>query len=140
MLSAETLIVTGGCSGLGEATVRRLHQEGANVAIFDRSVEQGEALVQELGARAFFQEVDVTEQLEVLAGVNNVVSHFAQLTGVVNCAGLGAVGLTVNRAGQALDPASFNFVIKVNLVCHPTALSDPLPTVCALPPPPLHCH
>ena len=106
------LLVTGGCSGLGEAVVSVLSRDECNVAIFDCSGNEDH---KSLGSRVRLWVVDVTEPSEVTAAVKEACSHFGGLTGVVNCAGVGAAGLTVGRDGEPLDPSTFEFCIKVNL-------------------------
>lgn len=110
-LHGEAIIVTGGASGLGEATARLLHGDGASVAIFDRS--EPDHMPAE---RAMFVEVDVTDSDSVAKAVEKVVEKFGTLTGVVNAAGVGVAGLTVGRDGEPLDVSTFDFVLKVNLL------------------------
>ena len=63
-------LVVGGASGLGEATTRRLHADGAHVTIADVNAEKGDALVAELGERAQFVQADVTAPEQVQAAVD----------------------------------------------------------------------
>ena len=67
-ISGKTAYITGGASGLGEATIKRLHDAGANVMIADFNRQNGEAICKVLGARAGFAEVDVTKTETVKAG------------------------------------------------------------------------
>ena len=66
-LQGKTALVTGGASGLGEATVRRYHDHGANVAILDMNDERGEALATELGDRVQYFSGNVTDEDSVAA-------------------------------------------------------------------------
>ena len=112
-LRGETIVVTGGCSGLGEAVVSMLAAGECNVAIFDRS--GSEDSVKEFGLRVRLWVVDVTDPTEVSSAVQEVCTSFGGITGVVNCAGVGAAGLTVARNGEPLAPSTFEMCIKVNL-------------------------
>jgi NAD(P)-dependent dehydrogenase (short-subunit alcohol dehydrogenase family) len=69
-ISGAGALVSGGASGLGEATVRRLHEKGAHVVIADLNAEKGEALAGELGDRASFIETNVTDEGAVQAAVD----------------------------------------------------------------------
>lgn len=108
-------LVTGGASGLGEATVRRLHGQGAKVVVVDRDAGRGEALVKELGNHAVFARTDVTSSEEVQAAIDKAKS-MGPLRIAINCAGLGVVGRTLNKEGQPHDLELFKTVIGVNLV------------------------
>lgn len=112
--TGKTFFITGGASGLGKACVVHLHSEGANVAIVDRNVEDGEALASELGDRAIFCEVDVTSEESVAAAVQKTVEVFGTLNGCINCAGLGMGVLTVGRDGTPHKASGFDFLMKVN--------------------------
>jgi NAD(P)-dependent dehydrogenase (short-subunit alcohol dehydrogenase family) len=80
-------LVVGGASGLGEATARRLHQQGAELTIADVNVEKGEALAAELGAA--FAACDVREEEQVQTAVEEAVSAGGGLRICVCCAGTG---------------------------------------------------
>jgi NAD(P)-dependent dehydrogenase (short-subunit alcohol dehydrogenase family) len=111
----STFIVTGGASGLGEATVRSFHAAGANVVIADLNVELGEQLVAELGSRAAFQRTNVADEADAKACVALAVSRFGGLQGLVNCAGIGNAAKVLGKEGPlALD--AFSKVVTVNLV------------------------
>jgi NAD(P)-dependent dehydrogenase (short-subunit alcohol dehydrogenase family) len=114
-LSQAVALVTGGASGLGEGTVRRLHAAGAGVVIFDKNAERGAALASELGPRAVFADGDVTSEESVLAGMG-LAAELGTLRVVVNCAGSGMVGRTVDRNGAPHDFGTFEWVIKLNLI------------------------
>src|SRR5690606_28272584 len=58
-INGKTAVITGGASGLGEATVRKLHSMGAKIAIFDLQEDKGKAIAKELGDRVIFQKVNV---------------------------------------------------------------------------------
>jgi NAD(P)-dependent dehydrogenase (short-subunit alcohol dehydrogenase family) len=111
----STFIVTGGASGLGEATVRSFHAAGANVVIADLNTELGEQLAAELGSRAAFQRTNVADEADAKACVALASSRFGGLQGLVNCAGIGNAAKVLGKEGPlALD--AFAKVVTVNLV------------------------
>lgn len=114
-ITGISAVVTGGASGLGAATVRRLRAGGAKVMIADRNVETGNALAQELGEGALFAEVDVADEATMTAAFDRAVSQHGGLHVLVNCAGVGMAQKILGREGIH-DLDVFNFVIKVNLV------------------------
>ena len=70
----KVALVTGGASGLGEATVRRYVQQGARVAILDMNDERGNALAAELGENVIYQNVNVVDEAAVVAAIEAVVT------------------------------------------------------------------
>jgi len=107
-------IVSGGASGLGEATVRRLHEAGAHVVIADLNAEKGEALASDLGERASFVEVNVTDENAVQAAVDSVEAPRGLRVGVA-CAGIGwAQRVTGKQGPHPVD--LFRNVIEVNVI------------------------
>jgi NAD(P)-dependent dehydrogenase (short-subunit alcohol dehydrogenase family) len=108
-------LVTGGASGLGEATVRRLVAGGARAVIADLNEEKGNALAAELEESAVFVKTDVSSEGEVQAAVNLALEHFGGLNVLVNCAGVGMAMKTLGKEG--VHPLNvFEWVIKVNLI------------------------
>ena len=108
-------LVSGGASGLGEATVRRLHGAGAHVVIADLNREKGEALAAELGERARFHEANVTDADTIEAAVAAAAAAPAGLRIAVGCAGIGwAQRVTGKQGPHPLD--LFKNVVDVNLV------------------------
>jgi NAD(P)-dependent dehydrogenase (short-subunit alcohol dehydrogenase family) len=108
-------LVSGGASGLGEATVRRLHAGGARVVIADRNADAGAKLAHELGERAVFAHTDVTDEAQVGAAID-AAKALGPLRVAVNCAGIGWAKRTLARDGSPHDLATFGTVIQVNLV------------------------
>jgi len=114
-LKGKVALISGGASGLGGATAKRIIAGGGKVVILDRNEELGTSFVAELGENARFAKADVTSEEEVQAAVDMAVSEFGQLDIDVNCAGLGVAARTVSRTGpMALDP--FKMVIEINLI------------------------
>lgn len=120
-LSGASALVTGGASGLGLATVRRLTAAGASVTIVDLPGSDGEAIAAAEGA--FFAPADVTNADDVAAAVASAQSR-APLRAVVTCAGRGALSRVVQRDGTAGDSALFAAVVNVNLVGTFTVLAQ----------------
>ena len=108
-------LVTGGASGLGEATVRALRSRGARVAILDRPNSAGEALAKELGGEALFVPADVTSADQAAEAVRRTATTFGALHIAVNCAGVGAAMKTTGKQGP-MPLEMFEMVIKINLI------------------------
>ena len=114
-LAGSSALVTGGASGLGAATVRRLAGAGANVVIADVREDTGEALAGELGERTLFAKTDVTDADSMGQAVRTAVARFGGLHILVNCAGIGIAERVLGKSGPH-DLAAFNRVIQVNLI------------------------
>jgi NAD(P)-dependent dehydrogenase (short-subunit alcohol dehydrogenase family) len=114
-LSGSTFLITGGASGLGAATVRRLAQGGANVVICDLNDELGQRLAGELGPKARFVKTDVADEAAVQAAVGMAREAFGGLQGVINCAGIGTAMRVLAKDGPH-NLEVFTHVIRVNLV------------------------
>jgi NAD(P)-dependent dehydrogenase (short-subunit alcohol dehydrogenase family) len=107
--------VSGGASGLGEATTRLLVERGARVAIADLNDEKAEALASELGDSVVALHCDVTSEDEVTGAVSLAVEALGELRLAVGCAGVGWAEKTVSKRGpHQLQP--FETVIRVNLI------------------------
>ena len=113
-VSGATAVITGGAGGLGAATARRLHREGANVVLADVKAEQGQALAQELGQRAEFVNADVTSSEQLQTAMDLAATKFGGVHVLVNCAGIFLGERTLTRAGPH-DMDRFKKVIAVNL-------------------------
>ena len=114
-INGAAAVVTGGASGLGEATTRRLTAAGADVTILDKNSDLGEALAKELGGSVKFVATDVTNE-EQVAEAMALASESSPLRICVNCAGLGIAMRTVDKSGNPHDLKMFNLVINVNLI------------------------
>ena len=106
-------VVTGGASGLGEATVRALAATGARVSLFDWDAGRGAQVANEVGA--LYHQVDVGDPASVAEGFTAARSANGQERVLVCCAGIAPAERTVTRAG-AHDPAVFERVVRVNLL------------------------
>jgi 3-hydroxyacyl-CoA dehydrogenase / 3-hydroxy-2-methylbutyryl-CoA dehydrogenase len=108
-------LVAGGASGLGEATVRRLHSDGAAIVIADLNEDRGSALASELGERASFVRADVSDADAVQEAVAAATALPGGLRISVCCAGIGwAERVAGKRGPHGLD--RFETVIRVNLI------------------------
>jgi len=118
-LQNTTAIVTGGASGLGEATVRLLAEQGANVVILDLNQARGEALAEELGPQVKFHKTNVANETDVQAAIDLAVAAFGALHVAVNCAGVAEARKTLGKIDGMYGPHSFEVfekVIRVNLM------------------------
>ena len=112
-------VVTGGASGLGEATARELARRGAKVAVLDRDAERGEKVASEIGG--IFCEVDVTSEEKVAAAFAKARAAHGQERVLVNCAGVANAAKTVARdketkAAKAYPMQQFELAIQINLI------------------------
>jgi NAD(P)-dependent dehydrogenase (short-subunit alcohol dehydrogenase family) len=113
-ITDHAFIVTGGASGLGEASVRMLAAQGGRVVIADLDADRGSALASELGHAVRYVRCDVTSEADGQASVT-AAGELGPLRGLVNCAGMVIGEKTVGKDGpHRLD--SFARVIGVNLV------------------------
>lgn len=108
-------IVTGGASGLGEATVRNIVANGGKAVIADVQVERADQLVEELGENTLFVLTDVTSENAAQNAVDQAVEKFGHVNVLVNCAGIAIGERTVSKKGpHSLE--SFQKVIDINLI------------------------
>ena len=114
-LAGKTALIAGGASGLGEATARRLHQQGARVVIFDLNQERGEHLTAELGQNSLFIPGSVTDEADAQRAVDAALELFGALHINVNTAGIATPGRILGRQGP-LSLETFSKVIAVNLI------------------------
>ena len=112
-IEGKGAIVSGGASGLGEATVRRLHAAGAQVVIADVNPEKGEPLAEELGIA--FVQTDVREEDQVQAAVDKAAEAEGGLRIAISCAGTGIpIKVASSKGPHPLD--AFKVIIDINLV------------------------
>ena len=109
-------IVTGGASGLGEATTRALAAAGVAVTVLDLNEERGAALAAELGGHTSFVRTDVTDEASVQAAVGEATGKDRPLRIAVNCAGIGWAQRVLARDGSPHELAPFSRTVTVNLI------------------------
>jgi len=113
-IAGSTVLVTGSASGLGLATVRKLHGQGARVVILDLPSSQGDAVAKEFGDGVIFCPGDVTSADDV-ARAGPAAGELGRLRVAVNCAGIGNAVRTVGKNGPfPLD--AFTRVVTINLI------------------------
>jgi 3-hydroxyacyl-CoA dehydrogenase / 3-hydroxy-2-methylbutyryl-CoA dehydrogenase len=108
-------VVTGGASGLGEATVRAFVARGGKAVILDVQEERGTRLAAELGSTALFAKTDVTSEESVAGALDRAAAAFGRIDVAVNCAGIVTPGKVVGKNGP-LPLGQYEQVIRVNLV------------------------
>lgn len=114
-INGRTAIVTGGASGIGEATTRRLVEHGAAVAVFDLNETAADAQIAELGDNCRFYKVNVADETSVQSAIGEVEKDFASVDICCNFAGIGSAEKTFGKNGaHSLD--TFKRTIEVNLV------------------------
>jgi len=114
-IEGSVALVTGGASGLGEATVRKLVSEGGRVVIVDLNADRGKKLAAELGDLAAYVQADVSNADEVQAAVERATA-MGTLRAAINCAGIGFGMRTIGKDGTPHDLGVFQKVISVNLI------------------------
>lgn len=105
-LSGKVAAVTGGASGIGEATVRRFIAEGAQVAFADRDAERGKRVAAEItaaGGKAIFVEADVAKEAVAMGFVEQAEKHFGKLNILVNNAGIRLYQTVVEASAESWD-------------------------------------
>ncbi|MBW2200823.1 MAG: 3-hydroxyacyl-CoA dehydrogenase [Deltaproteobacteria bacterium] len=107
-------VVTGGASGLGEASVRTLINEGARAAILDFDEERGAQLVAELGDSVVFYKTDITDENAVQDAIDKTVDNFGGVHFAINCAGVATPAKVLSKRGP-ISIEQFNRVVQVNL-------------------------
>ncbi|MGE0045336.1 MAG: SDR family NAD(P)-dependent oxidoreductase [Hyphomonadaceae bacterium] len=117
--SSVSAVITGGASGLGLATLKKLRAEGVKVAIFDMNEKTGEAAAAETGS--VFCKVNVTDEASVDEGFAKARAANGQERILVNCAGTGNAIKTASRARETGEIKhfpidAFNMIIQINLV------------------------
>lgn len=113
-LNGAAAIISGGASGLGEATARELAAAGAKVVIADLNADRGKAVADEIGG--VFVRTDVADEASVQVSVQAAVDTGVPLRVIVNSAGIGWAERTVNRDGVPHSLETFKKVIDVNLI------------------------
>ncbi len=115
-IDGSVALVTGGASGLGEGTVRRLIAAGGKVAILDLPTSRGAELAAELGDAAMFAPADVRDTDQVAAAVAATVDAFGRIDVNVNAAGIAPAHRVVTRDGELFPLDLFRAAIDINLI------------------------
>jgi NAD(P)-dependent dehydrogenase (short-subunit alcohol dehydrogenase family) len=114
-IEGKSFIVSGGGSGLGEATARALVARGGRVVIADINAATGEEVATDLGDSARFARTDVTDEVAVRNALELAEESFGRIHGAVSCAGVGDPAKVLGKHGpHSLD--LFSRVIQINLV------------------------
>ncbi|KAI8933648.1 hypothetical protein NX059_009371 [Plenodomus lindquistii] len=118
-IADRTFIISGGASGLGLATARALHSQGAYVSLLDLNASNGAKTIADLGPRSKFFETDVSNTSSIAAAVAGSVAWAAEtgklIGGVIAGAGVGLPGLIVDKKNEPLSIESIDFVLNINL-------------------------
>jgi 3-hydroxyacyl-CoA dehydrogenase/3-hydroxy-2-methylbutyryl-CoA dehydrogenase len=109
------IFVTGGASGLGEAAVRSLHQQGATLVIADMNTERMEMLKNDLKDRVLVIKCDVTKEDDVKSAIEKTVATYGALHVALACAGVAWPSMMLTSKGS-LDIKSFQAVVNINLM------------------------
>jgi len=112
-LTGASAIVTGGASGIGEAAARQLAALGMRVVIADLQQDKGTAVANDIGG--LFVKCDVSSEDDGKAAVA-AASEMGPLRALVNSAGLGRPGRTIDRNNDPMEQSAFDFVIRINLL------------------------
>jgi NAD(P)-dependent dehydrogenase (short-subunit alcohol dehydrogenase family) len=112
-ISGSVALVTGGASGLGEATARRFTEGGGCVAIIDRPQSEGERVAKELGG--IFCPADVTSGPDIEEAVRQTAAKLGAIHVVVNCAGVGTASRTISKQGP-MPLEIFKKTVEINLI------------------------
>ena len=109
-------LVTGGGSGLGEATARLLAKRGARVTLLDLGRSKGGEVANDLGSGALFCEGDVTREDDIEAALEAAAGSFGPVRALINCAGIGSAARTVGKESKPFPLDVFRRTLEVNLI------------------------
>ena len=112
-VAGASAVVTGGASGLGAATARRLASGGMKIVVVDVQDDLGDAVAEQVGGA--FVHADVTDGGQVQAAID-AATEMGPLRALVNCAGIGPPARTLNRDGEPHELRQFERVIAINLI------------------------
>ncbi|QIC76315.1 3-hydroxyacyl-CoA dehydrogenase [Acinetobacter indicus] len=113
-IQGKVCVVTGGASGLGAATAQYLVEQGANVILVDMNQELGTQMAQQLGEKAQFKVLDVTDEAAVEQFFAEIEQHYGQLNGLVNCAGIAPSAKVLGKEGLH-SLSMFQKVLDINV-------------------------
>ena len=115
-ISKVVAVITGGASGLGQATAEAIVARGGKVMIVDRDAQKAAETAASLGDQAAWVEADVTSEESVKAAIAATMDRFGAIHVCVNCAGVGSAMKTVGRENKPHDLGVFETVVKINLI------------------------
>ncbi len=115
-IEGKIVLITGGASGLGQATAQAVVAKGGHVMILDRDATRAAEVVESLGEKAGFVACDVTSEQSVGEAIAATVERFNAIHVCVNCAGVGSAMKTVGREDKPHDLGVFEMVVKINLI------------------------
>ncbi|MEG0148004.1 MAG: SDR family NAD(P)-dependent oxidoreductase [Comamonas sp.] len=110
----QIAIVTGGASGLGEATARALAAAGARVAVLDRQLDKAQTVAADIGGLALA--CDITDTASVTAALDQIKAQWGEARILMNVAGIGSAKRVIGRDGQPAPLEDFERVVRVNLI------------------------
>ena len=113
-IQGQAALVTGGASGLGEATARALAAQGAKVAVLDRNAELAEKVAADIGGVAC--PCDITDAASVQAAIDKAAAAHGPARILMNVAGIGSAKRVVQRDGSAAPLEDFVRVVNINLI------------------------
>lgn len=113
-IQRKVCVVTGGASGLGAATAQYLVEQGANVILVDMNQELGTQMAQQLGEKAQFKALDVTDEAAVQQFFADIEQQYGQLNGLVNCAGIAPSAKVLGKEGLH-SLSMFQKVLDINV-------------------------
>lgn len=113
-IQGKVCVVTGGASGLGAATAQYLVEQGANLILVDMNQELGTQMAQQLGEKAQFKALDVTDEAAVEQFFAEIEQHYGQLNGLVNCAGIAPSAKVLGKEGLH-SLSMFQKVLDINV-------------------------
>ncbi|MBW1682037.1 MAG: 3-hydroxyacyl-CoA dehydrogenase [Deltaproteobacteria bacterium] len=111
----RVFVVTGGASGLGEATVKAFAARGGKAVILDLAEERGRMVADDLGDSAIFCRTDVTDEASVSAALDAAIEAFGAVHVAVNCAGVATPAKVIGKEGP-IELSVFEKVVRINLV------------------------
>ncbi|MDD2233907.1 MAG: 3-hydroxyacyl-CoA dehydrogenase [Desulfitobacteriaceae bacterium] len=114
-INEAIVFVTGGASGLGEATVRNIVANGGKATIIDLDADKGQKLAAELEGKAIFIKTDITDEASVSEAINETIKAFGTVNTIVNCAGIAPPGKVLGKNGP-LALSMFEKVVQINLI------------------------
>lgn len=118
-LENSIALITGGASGLGEATARLFIIQGSKVIVLDLNETLGQKLQDEFPDHLLFIRTDITNEVQVQAALEKAIQKFGFISIVVNCAGIAPVGKTVGKSNGIYAPHAldlFSKTVQINLI------------------------